>query len=162
MELLVVISMIGLFATISLSAVSASRAKAHDIRRLSEMQSVKKALELYFVTYQHYPFPDVDGCGGWDVGNTIHPFFNNVGMDTYFTGGKSPIDVWKANDCHGYRYFLFPAGTYGCPVNRGPFYVLGVTDMESSAPPYPNSPGFSCPGRNWQNEFDWVTGAFER
>ena len=34
--------------------------------------------------------------------------------------------------------------------------------METSGNPHPNSPGWICPSRNWQDEFDWVTGAFEK
>jgi prepilin-type N-terminal cleavage/methylation domain-containing protein len=159
-ELLVVTSIIGLLASVTLGAVNRGQVKARDVSRVSEMQSITKALELYYISHQRYPFPDVDGCG-WDIGNATHPMFFNAGMNSNFAGSKPPVDLWKSGECDGYRYFLYPAGSYGCPASRGPFYVLGVTDMESSGSPYQSSPGWSCPGRNWQDEFDWVTGAFE-
>jgi prepilin-type N-terminal cleavage/methylation domain-containing protein len=158
-ELIIVIAIIVLLASIVIQSVYGAQFKAHDVRRVSEMQSIQKALELYYIAHGVYPFPDVDGCG-WDIGNATHPMFTNAGMNGNFAGNKPPVDVWKQDACSGYRYYLYPAGSYGCPASRGPFYVLGVTDMESTGDPYPGSPGFSCPGRNWQDEFDWVTGAF--
>lgn len=63
--------------------------------------------------------------------------------------------------CYGYNYYVYNAGSYGCDAAKGNFYVLGVRDMETSANPYPTSPGWSCPARDWQAEFDWVTGRFK-
>jgi len=31
--------------------------------------------------------------------------------------------------------------------------------METSGRPHSDSPGWSCSGRDWQTEFDWVTGS---
>lgn len=159
-ELIVVISIIALLASIVLTSFTAYRNRANDARRITEMKSIQNALELYYTSYTKYPNPDVDGCG-WDIGNATHPLFNGVGMNSYFAGQQPPVDVFKMGPCDGYRYYKYPAGSYGCPPSRGDFYVLGVTNMESSDFPYPGSPGWSCPGRDWQNEFDWVAGSFE-
>jgi prepilin-type N-terminal cleavage/methylation domain-containing protein len=160
-ELMVVITIIGLLASIVLSSLSGARSKARDAVRVEEMQQVEKALELYHLSRGMYPFPDVDGCGGWDVGNQTLPFLNGVGMETYFGGGKAPVDMSQQGNCYGFRYYFYPAGSYGCPVSRGSFYVLGITNMESAGSPYRGSPGFSCGSRNWQDEFAWVTGQFD-
>ena len=159
-ELIVVIALIALIATMALSSFDTTRHKAQDTKRTSEIQTVQKALELYYISNQRYPNPDVDGCG-WDIGNAVHPLFSNVGMNSYFGGNLPPVDTAKFGPCDGYRYYLYPPGAYGCPAVRGSFYVLGVTDMESTPNPHPDSPGWSCPGRNWKNEFDWVAGSFE-
>ena len=58
-----------------------------------------------------------------------------------------------------YRY---GTGPYGFDFARHKFFVLRAMDMETSARPHPASPGWSCPNRNWQSEFDWVIGAFEK
>lgn len=156
-ELIVVIAVIALLASIVLTSFNTVQFKAHDARRISEMQSAQKALELYYIAHGRYPDPNPAMCG-WDVGNAAHPFLNGTGMEANFGGQKPPVDIFKFGDCDGYRYYRYPAGSYGC---RSAFYVLGVTDMESSPAPYPGSPGWSCPTRDWQNEFDWVTGGFE-
>ena len=73
-----------------------------------------------------------------------------------------PRDPNATGNCNGYRYYRYGAGGYGCDSNRGNYYVLGVTDMETSGNPHPASQGWSCSGRNWQSEMEWVTGGFER
>jgi prepilin-type N-terminal cleavage/methylation domain-containing protein len=160
-ELIFVMSMIALFASLVLSSMSGYRNKAVDIKRVGEMGSIKKALELYYTAHLGYPDGDGDGCGGWDIGNVTYPLFNGRGMDSYFSTNKAPVDPNRADNCSGYRYYRYPAGSYGCPSSRGAFYVLGLTNMDASSYPNPDSPGFSCPGRNWQSEFYWVTGDFE-
>lgn len=160
-ELLVVFGIIGILVSITLITLNSTRTKTRDVTRLAEMRSTKQALDLYYIDHKQYPNQDGDGCGGWDVGNQAHPFFNGQGMDQYFNNKKAPIEQYQTDDCSGYRYYRYAAGDYGCPVERGAFYVVGVGNMETSGNPFPGSPGFSCPGRNWQDEFDWVTGAFE-
>lgn len=160
-ELIVVISIIAVLASIVLVSYTQFRERANNEKRLSEIQSVKKALELYYISNLRYPDPDGDGCGSWDTGNATLPLFNGRGMESNFAGKSGPVDITKFGTCQGYRYYLYPAGSYGCPESRGAFYVLGITDMDSTDFPYPGSPGFSCPGRDWQQEFDWVTGDFE-
>lgn len=129
------------------------------------MEQIKTALEIYRNTYGYYPAnsDSNDNNGGWDLGylggigggdTFIQPLvtsgiFNNISGD--------PSGTTSANV---YRYYLYGAGSGGCDSNRGAFYILGVVDMETSSRPYPGSPGWSCPSRNWQNEFDWVTGSF--
>ncbi len=154
-ELLVVIAIIGLISTTATIALSGARKKARDARRLSDMKQIMTALESYYDSNSRYPDSDFDGCGGWDVGNLTYPLLTNR-----LTGimDPAPVDPLIKNDsCLGYRYFRYGT-SYGC---TRPFYVLGVTDMETSGRPHPDSHGWSCPTRNWQNEMDWVTGSFE-
>ncbi len=160
-ELLVVFGILAILASTMLFATASARQKARDVIRLSEMRSVRQALELYFNDQKRFPDGDGDGCGGWDVGNANHPLFNGVGMDKYFNNGKAPVDAQLSGACEGFRYYRYAAGDYGCPAARGAYYVYGVVNMETSNDPHPASPGWSCPGRNWQDEFDWVSGGFE-
>jgi hypothetical protein len=71
-----------------------------------------------------------------------------------------PVDPINAG-LNTYYYYRYSAGSSGCDPNRGAFYVLGINDMEGGETPHLSSPGWSCPSRNWQVEFDWVTGKFE-
>jgi len=47
-ELLVVIAIIGLLASVVLVALSTSRSKARDVRRIADAKQLRNALELYF------------------------------------------------------------------------------------------------------------------
>ena len=50
-ELLVVISIIGLLSTISVVVLNGARIKNRDTRRLADMKQLSTALELYFDIY---------------------------------------------------------------------------------------------------------------
>ncbi len=157
-ELLVVIAIIGMLSSIVLASMNSARVKARDAKRLSDMHNIRQALELYYSDNNAYPTSDLDGCGGWDIGNKDYQLLNGK-LDGYIP--KVPNDVKATGNCTGYRYYRYSAGNYGCDASKGAYYVLGVVDMESSSRPHKYSPGWSCPNRNWQGEFDWVTGGFE-
>jgi prepilin-type N-terminal cleavage/methylation domain-containing protein len=161
-ELLVVIAIIGLLSSIVFASLNSARAKARDAQRLANAREIMKALELYYADYGQYPVSDYDGCGGWDIGNKDYRLLNGRGLDAYFAGGRAPIDPFASGNCSGIRYYRYGAGSYGCDSSGGAYYVLGITDLETRSWPAPESPGWSCSGRNWQNEFDWVTGSFEK
>lgn len=54
-ELLVVIAIIGLLATIAVVALSNSRARARDARRLGDIKQIQTALQLYYNEQGGYP-----------------------------------------------------------------------------------------------------------
>jgi hypothetical protein len=56
-----------------------------------------------------------------------------------------------------YRYYVYAQGSYGCPGN-GDFYVLGVRSFESAEFASANKGFFRCAGRDWSEEFAYVTG----
>ena len=161
-ELLVIISIIGFLASAALVAFNSARMKARDARRLADMVQIQKALDLYYQDNSRYPGNTDNDCSGWDTG-----FYGagDVFIAPLVTGGfmkNVPGDPLYTSQCGGYRYYRYGAGTSGCPVGNGAFYVLGVPNMEGSGRPHPSSPGWSCPSRNWQSEFDWVIGKFEK
>ena len=123
------------------------------------MRQIQTALELYYSNNNRYPDSDFQGCGGWDSGG-------DGDFITYLkTAGFLPQDILDPtiNDSYGnYAYYRYGAGDYSCDASRGAYYVLGVRNMETSGNPYSGSPGWSCSGRNWQTEFDWVIGKFEK
>jgi len=55
LELLVVISIIGLLSSFLVASLSQARAKARDTRRKAELRSMQTALELYFNDNNGYP-----------------------------------------------------------------------------------------------------------
>ena len=162
-ELLVVIAIIGLLSSIVLVSMQGVRAKARDARRLSDMRQILLALQLYYDKYERYPSISADGCcDGWDQGPCgTDPFIGALTTEGLIQTPTDPSGG-SGTGCYGYNYYRYSAGSYGCDSSRGAYFVLGVRDMETSCRPHPDSPGWSCPSRNWQNEFDWVIGDFER
>jgi prepilin-type N-terminal cleavage/methylation domain-containing protein len=159
-ELLVVIALIGILASVILAALNSARLKARNAKRLETITQIQTALDLYYTQYGVYPTETDDtgafACGGWDAtadGVFIQPLVTNGFLQTVSDAGYD-------NTCGNYAYYRYAAGTSGCSASQGAFYILGVRNMEGGAV-YPNSPGFSCPSRNWQGEFQWVTGKFE-
>ena len=154
-ELLVVIAIIGILSSVVLASLNTARAKARDAKRLSDMHQMKIALEFYYDSFGRYPDSDNAGCGGWDSygnGTFITPLVSNNFLPTHL------LDSIINDSCGNYAYYRYPANYEGCTNS---FYVLGVRDMETSNNPHPSSPGWSCPSRNWQSEFDWVVGKYE-
>jgi len=60
-ELLVVITIIGILASIGLSTFTSAQTKARDARRKSNLDQISRALEMYFNDYKEYPESDDDG-----------------------------------------------------------------------------------------------------
>ena len=163
-ELLVVISIIGLLSTIAVVSLNNARQKARDARRSSDIKQILTALDLYYYSNERWPSISGDACcDGWDQGPcNDDPFIG--ALETADIMSQVPTDPSGGSGvgCYGYNYYRYGAGGAGCDASRGAFFVLGVRNMETSGRPHPDSPGWSCPDRNWLNEFDWVTGRFEK
>ncbi|MFH1522591.1 MAG: type II secretion system protein [Patescibacteria group bacterium] len=75
-ELLVVISIIGLLSSMAFYAFNASRMKARDVKRISDMNQIRIALELYYDEFNQYPdntdSGDVGCWSSWDAGSTLN------------------------------------------------------------------------------------------
>jgi prepilin-type N-terminal cleavage/methylation domain-containing protein len=55
LELLVVISIIGVLGSVVLSAVYASQAPARDAKRIQQLEQINKAIEIFNLEHGHYP-----------------------------------------------------------------------------------------------------------
>lgn len=55
LELLVVVAIIGMLASVILVILSGVQKDAHDKRRVEDLGQLKNALELYYTDHQHYP-----------------------------------------------------------------------------------------------------------
>lgn len=151
-----VIIILGIIVGIAIPVYMGQQAKSRDNRRVSDMRNVEAALEAYKFENKCYPTSDYQGPGGWDDpsdGDFCHFLADEGFLDE---------DVTDPSIITNYRYYRYNAGSYGTDASRGPFYVVGVMDLEKSGRPAPGSPGWYPTGssRNWQNEFDWVTGGF--
>ncbi|MBU1558024.1 type II secretion system GspH family protein [Patescibacteria group bacterium] len=158
-ELLVVIAIISLLSSVVLASLNTARVKARDAKRLSDMRQIQIALEMYYDDNGSYP-EENSSNGSWehsteDGGDFIDFLKDNNYMPVV------PLDPINEGSTY-YSYYVYGTGNYGCDASFGEYYVLGIRDMESTGRPHPNSPGWSCPTRDWETEFDWVTGSFEK
>jgi prepilin-type N-terminal cleavage/methylation domain-containing protein len=162
-ELLVVVAIIGLLATVAVIAFSGVSKKARDAKRLADMKQIRDAIEMYRQEYGAFP-PNTDtDAGGLDLGCAGGPSSGDPFLAPLLNVGfKAPCDPRGTVMGNTYWYYLYPTGwvSNGCDDARGPYYILGIADLETTAGPAPTSPGFSCSLRNWQNEMEWVTGQF--
>ena len=63
-EILIVIAIIGILASIALIGLGGSRVKARDAKRIAEVRQIQSGLELYFNRCGFYPGP-TDCTGGF-------------------------------------------------------------------------------------------------
>jgi type II secretion system protein G len=159
-ELLVVVAIIGVLASIVLSSLGEARGRARDARRLNDVRQIQTALEMYNIDNNRYPSP-ISANGSWETSNEDNADFITILSDD---GYISVVPVDPINTVsNAYYYYRYSAGGSECDVRRGAFYILGIKNMEGGGVnSYSSSPGFSCPSRNWQGEFDWVIGKFEK
>lgn len=177
-ELLIVIVIIGILAAITIVAYNGIQGRARDTQRAQDMQTIVKALEIYKATNGVYPAAvGTANASGWEVSHDGTAATNFLSaLSSSKTISVVPLDPknlgvvvstsslapsWTTTN-NLYFYHRYAAGNGGCDVSRGNFYVLGVTrfDTVASGQSALNSPGFSCPGRNWAQEGAWVTGGY--
>lgn len=88
MELLVVISIIGLLSSLAIVSLSSARAKARDALRKADMAQLRTALSLYFDDNKRYPVSVCEG-GDFDINNA--PLF---GTDTDLSTIEASADCY--------------------------------------------------------------------
>jgi len=74
-ELLVVVAIIGILASVILTSLNSTRAKARDAKRVTELNQIRTALELYHsdnLNYPQYTTGSVTCSGGWAIS---HPSY---------------------------------------------------------------------------------------
>ncbi|MCL5410336.1 MAG: type II secretion system GspH family protein [Patescibacteria group bacterium] len=161
-ELLVVIAIIGILATVVILNVASARAKALDAKRLSDFSQITKALDAYALD-NGGQFPPATYAHGTSHSGWETSFLDGAGnfipaLAPYLS--PTPVDPKNTDDTKAYWYYRYNGGSYGC--NNAYFYVLGIYDLETynGSRPNPASPGWSCSGRNWGNEYDYVAGKY--
>ena len=118
-ELLVVISIIGILSSFAVVSLNSARGKARDALRKADMTQIRTAINLYYDD-SSYKYPV---CGTWDdaaadFGASVSTGSNcyNTILDTALTGGRKPylgqmpVDPLNTNNDPGvdatylYRY----------------------------------------------------------
>lgn len=133
-ELLIVIVVIAILATITISAYNGTQARARDNLRTTAVASIVDALEVYKQENGQYPAATPNpGASSWETSNDVAGTFLSDLEGLGFSSTKSldPIN----NNTYRFYYYRYAAGTSGCPAARGAFYVLRLTYESASNKP---------------------------
>jgi prepilin-type N-terminal cleavage/methylation domain-containing protein len=138
-ELLIVIVVIAILATISIVAYSGMQQRARDSERSAELVNLQKAIELYRVDFGGYP-----KCGA--MGPNIPAAFSSGLVQscladelvpTYIT--TLPVDPTNDGAQYAYRYAAGYSKTGASTYNSATpadNYILGVRQETVSAPTF--------------------------
>ena len=153
-ELVVVISILAILSGVLVPRVTNHLKAARDARRLADIKAVHAAIEQYHMDKGSYPTANANSSyGGWDVSNDGD--FIRVLRDQGYLD-EDAVDPINDATFH-YRYYVYAKSSYGCVGNQD-FYVLGIRNFESDDFAAKNKGFFECSGRNWNDEFAYVTG----
>jgi prepilin-type N-terminal cleavage/methylation domain-containing protein len=157
-ELLVVISIIGVLSSVVLAGLSSARAKARDARRRIDMNTIYTALVLFQDQYGCLPIITGSTCisgyseanaGGWDY-SSQGGFLNFLSSAGYVS--SVPLD--PINDMTGdatagqyaYRYYCYPLASSNPGLHLGYWTEAGGrTYVKKSSGTSPvNDTSFEC------------------
>lgn len=127
-ELLVVIIIIAILATISVLAYSNTQRRTNDSKRMSDVNALQKALAQYRIINGSFPATVPNpGSSTWEISSDPN-FMNSLSS---ITGGATFAAPGINNSANVYWYHRFNAGDYGCPASLGPYYILWVKGMQT-------------------------------
>ena len=122
-ELLVVVAIIGILATVVVISYSGAQSKARDAKRLSDLSQVQSALSQYFIDYGQYPNSTLPG--------NIQP----LALSGYIS--TIPADPKETSGAYGYyyasQYYMTSANSY-TGINSNSYYII-ATRLENSSNP---------------------------
>lgn len=124
-ELLVVVAIIGLLASIVVVATGSARLKSRDARRLSDIQQVKSGLDLYYSQGAGYP-----ATADWNTAQTSQGSLACSGVVVL----KVPQDPYNvANPAYTYTYAQGGNSLTGCGGSvYSNYYVQFTTEGATS------------------------------
>ncbi len=108
-EMLIVITIIALLASLILVGMGGARAKARDSRRIADLHNVQNALELYYAKIGSYPVDNYNSSTDW---NTFRTILTGAGI------GVNQVPKDPLNDAT--RYYRYGG------ITDGTNYVLGA------------------------------------
>ncbi|MDP4007840.1 MAG: prepilin-type N-terminal cleavage/methylation domain-containing protein [Candidatus Peregrinibacteria bacterium] len=117
-ELLIVITIIGILAVVFLPKITSGPARARDAQRVSDVADIANAIEMYNQDNETYP-----GDGSWQA---LAP--NALGIDTYFDKGTIPQDPQTGNVVSGTPGPI--TGSYAYRKYSDGFIVVADTETD--------------------------------
>ena len=107
-ELLIVVGIIGILATLLMANFIGVRQRARDAQRKSDIRQIQSALEIYRSDQGSYPTTIPNCSGTWikDVTNCSSTYMQKVPTDpsgsTYYNSGSYRYDTTSASCTSGY------------------------------------------------------------
>lgn len=109
LELLVVISIIGLMASVILASLTNAEQEAHDKRRVADLKQIEAALNLYYSRYNAYP-TEASGANGNMTTNAtfktlLSPYLKAMPVDPLGPGNSTFYYYYDGKEnCGGKEY----------------------------------------------------------
>ena len=139
-ELIVVIAIIGMLASIVMAVLVGAQKDARDKRRITDVKSLQNALELYYVDHQYFPRESEGANGDVSTNATFHsmlePYLKGTPADPSGIGNGTFFYYYDgAHQCGGREYAVVFARQMDKPenANYGAFLdsvCSGVLDGE--------------------------------
>jgi prepilin-type N-terminal cleavage/methylation domain-containing protein len=135
-EILVVISIIGFLASSAFYAVNIARARSRDAKRVSDISSISKAMEIYFNENSSYPEP-ADGFNNGECINydsevaqkmLTQKILTNIPGDPIWPDSEPLIEVagYVSEGEINFCYYIFP-------VDASHYYLSYYLETSSQA-----------------------------
>jgi prepilin-type N-terminal cleavage/methylation domain-containing protein len=118
-ELLVVIAIIALLTGIILTSLTGSKAKARDAERVSDINQLQLALELYFDRCHQYPAPHFEFNSGTYIGSVIDSTVLNEAIPNHGCVDSSGHDITLSS-----YISVIPQSPAGGSISAGPYDYL--------------------------------------
>jgi general secretion pathway protein G len=107
-ELLVVIAIIGLLSTIVVVGTNYARENARDARRVADIDTIRKALEIYINTNSRYPSIAADTC--LTNSDAISTALKNAAAISQVP--VDPLPAWASDAAHCFLYKASDGSTF--------------------------------------------------
>lgn len=121
-ELLVVISIIGILTAVLVVNFMGMRERAKDSQKIQDLNSIKSALRMYYNDHQAYPYT-VQGCKAYDdVNDPYSPSCLNIAIGSSYMPSITGI---------GYSYAVMDAGSDTFRLKAGLEVGAGTDDTDS-------------------------------
>lgn len=140
-ELLIVIVVIGILAAITIVSFNGVQSKARDAQRASDVNTIAKALQLYYIDNGRYPGSPTETGGSTTINgswsttadaswsrlmDTLSPYVRSIGRDPTSTPNMSVVSGF------GYNYAYFSSASDYCGAAPYQMYLL-VYRLEGGA-----------------------------
>lgn len=149
-ELVIVIVVIAILASISIVAYNGIQERARDSVRASDANSIMEALMVHLAFNGEFPQETAtSGVGGYEASTDAEGTFMEYLEGDYFS--KVPVDPINTS-AHYYRYYVYSPSQlsyYGCPTNKGELTVLYVIGFESASSTPASDEPLVCTNRTW-------------
>ena len=144
-ELLTVVAIIGILASIVLTSLNATRVKSRDARRITDVDAIQASVEVYFRDNGHYPI--APSLVGFDPTSSIYSASVSAMLSPYYTVPQDPSGPSNGTP-NGYVYISTANGSdykilaFGTPENMSDFSPSSICTTGPSCPGGTNAIGY--------------------